>query len=647
MNMNFTLDSGKKSAGIIRCFFLVCSILLLIGIRANAQITVNTAMTPAQLVQNVLLGSGVQVSNVTFVGNADYKSQFQGTSNIGMTDGVLLTTGSASVAVGPNNETSESAGGGTGGDADLNNIIGLTGSAGTHDVAVLEFDFIPSSDTISFNYVFASEEYPEYVCSDFNDVFAFFLTGANPAGGNYTNTNIALIPGTTMAVAINSINNGTVGSEGTSGGCTSLAYNSLYIDNTGGTTIEYDGFTTPLKAEATVVSCTKYHIKIAIGDVGDGAYDSGVFLQAKSFSSPGLDLTAVSSTGDSAMAEGCGAATYYFMRSGIVNDTLVINYTVGGTAINGIDYTDMSGNPIGSSVTFLPGQTTVTLVIDPKWDGVTEPTETITLSIPQVLACDTVPISATIYILNVDSLKVTATADTAICDGDPITLDVYPVDGISPFDYNWDNGASLAHNYTLTPPLGVNNYSIVVIDSCGNYASELVEITVNPIPTSPFTLPDEICNLQDAQVVYTGNSPASATYGWNFNGGNTLSGSGQGPYMVHWNNAGMVGVTLTVTSLGCMSSTTIDSVQVISCPLTIPNVFTPNGDADNEVFEITNIEYYENPQLVIFNRWGKKVYESSNYRNEWDGGKVSDGTYYYILTLIDGTSYNGTVTVLR
>lgn len=108
---------------------------------------------------------------------------------------------------------------------------------------------------------------------------------------------------------------------------------------------------------------------------------------------------------------------------------------------------------------------------------------------------------------------------------------------------------------------------------------------------------------------------------------------------------GTAAYTFTATDGQCAA--TVDSVKINLCPLTIPNVFTPNSDADNDVFEIINIEYYENSQLVIFNRWGKKVYENSNYRNEWDGGKVPDGTYYYILTLTNGTSYHGVVTVLR
>ncbi|MDP0953449.1 choice-of-anchor L domain-containing protein, partial [Klebsiella pneumoniae] len=78
----------------------------------------------------------------------------------------------------------------------------------TNDAAVLQFDFIPLGDTLKFDYVFASEEYNVYVGGGVNDVFAFLLSGPNPAGGNYVDANLALLPGTTTPVSINTVNNG-------------------------------------------------------------------------------------------------------------------------------------------------------------------------------------------------------------------------------------------------------------------------------------------------------------------------------------------------------------------------------------------------------------------------------------------------------
>ncbi|HPS84168.1 MAG TPA: choice-of-anchor L domain-containing protein, partial [Bacteroidales bacterium] len=322
----------------IAVFF--CLLLTFSGL--NAQISVDYSLTPTQLVQNVLLGGGISVSNVTFTGGAEMRGTFEGTSNLGIDTGLILATGDIAVSIGPNTYISHSDGGGVAGDSQLDALIGSS----TNDAAVLEFDFVPSSDTIRFFYVFGSEEYPEYVCSEFNDVFAFFLSGPNPLGGNYNNVNIAKIPGTNIPVAINSINPGAEGAYGDPGGCTTLAYSSLYNDNTSGTTIEYDGFTDVLEASANVIACSTYHIKIAIADVTDGAYDSGVFLKAKSFSSPAVGITAVGSSFDSTMVEGCGYATYTFTRGGDLANPFTINYIIEGDAINGIDYTDLAGNPI-------------------------------------------------------------------------------------------------------------------------------------------------------------------------------------------------------------------------------------------------------------------------------------------------------------
>jgi len=137
----------------------------------------------------------------------------------------------------------------------------------------LEFDFIPSSDSVEFRYVFASEEYPEFVNASFNDVFGFFISGQNPTGGAYSNLNIARIPGTNLPISIDNVN--------------STSHSQFYINNSGNSRIVFDGMTFVLTAKALVVPCQTYHIKIAIGDVMDGIYDSGVFLEASSFTSIG------------------------------------------------------------------------------------------------------------------------------------------------------------------------------------------------------------------------------------------------------------------------------------------------------------------------------------------------------------------------
>ncbi|WP_284653656.1 choice-of-anchor L domain-containing protein, partial [Flavobacterium terrisoli] len=271
--------------------------LLAIGFSAKAQLIVNNTQTPVELVQNVLLGQGVVVSNITFNGSAisaasirDQAGHFLNgaTTNIGLDSGIILSTGKGSLAIGPND-----AGGSTDatdnpdeGDSDLDQLTTNT----VRNKAIIEFDFIPNGQTLSFDFVFASEEYPEWANSNFNDVFGFFLSGPGIAGP-YSNgaINIALIPSTTVPITINNLNNGTTNA----GPC---EYCAFYVNNgTGATpvtnaTIQYDGFTLVIPATATVQCGQLYHIKLAIANVGDNSLDSAVFLKANSFNSAPINF---------------------------------------------------------------------------------------------------------------------------------------------------------------------------------------------------------------------------------------------------------------------------------------------------------------------------------------------------------------------
>jgi len=160
----------------------------------------------------------------------------------------------------------------------------------TQDATILEFDFTSTSDSIEFNYVFSSEEYNEFVDLGYSDLFGFFISGPNIVGQQ----NIALVPGTNTPVSIDSINNGNspVGTVPT-GPCMNCQY---YNDNTFGTVLEYDGYTTVLTAKAGVIPCETYHINLVIADVGDGVYDSNVFLEGGSFKSTGIFEVAYNGT---------------------------------------------------------------------------------------------------------------------------------------------------------------------------------------------------------------------------------------------------------------------------------------------------------------------------------------------------------------
>ena len=226
--------------------------------------------TPTDLV-NTLLGGGITVANVSYVGADAAAGSFTGLDAIGFGSGIVLSTGLAEGVVGPNESDDDTTEFDTPGDAELDAIVApLT----TEDAAVLEFEFTPTTSDVSFRYVFASEEYNEYVNSEFNDVFAFFVNG----------TNCANVPGTSDAVSVNTVNGGNpFGTDATNPGF----YRNNSIDDPGPATIdtEMDGLTTVFTCSATVNAGETNTLKLAIADTSDAALDTAVFLEALSFQS--------------------------------------------------------------------------------------------------------------------------------------------------------------------------------------------------------------------------------------------------------------------------------------------------------------------------------------------------------------------------
>jgi outer membrane protein OmpA-like peptidoglycan-associated protein len=252
-----------------------------------AQLKVDTTVSIDRLVNQYFLTGTVKAFNIKYKGSREAIGLFNYEhGNFNINKGIILSTGRVTMAEGPN--TLKNSGKDLGifqkPDKDLAKIMYY---AQFYDEAILEFDFIPVSDSISFKYVFGSEEYPEYVDKQFNDVFAFFLTGPGIKGTQ----NIALLPGTQIPISINTVNN--------------KHNKQYYVDNTWylnpktwkpklryrwkkysqliDNAIQYDGYTTVLFAKSKVSPFQVYHIKIIIADVQDHIYDSGVFLQANSF----------------------------------------------------------------------------------------------------------------------------------------------------------------------------------------------------------------------------------------------------------------------------------------------------------------------------------------------------------------------------
>lgn len=388
------------------------SFLFAFTVCAQAQVLqvtgANTApFTPQNLISNIFLGEGVEVTNITYNGTNAAVGYFTGGNTaigiergIVMTTGVATTNGSALGADEQGNDFSSFDNPSTATDASL----AATATAGLNDVAVYSITFIPTSDTLRFRYCFASEEYPEFACSSFNDVFGFFISGPNPAGGVYNNQNIARVPNTNLPVAINNVH-----PANPIYNCGPL--NAQYYNNNNGSNFQpvYDGFTDVFIAQAIVTPCEQYTIKLAIADVSDGIYDSGVFLEAKSFGTGSLKVELSTRSLDGTVTEGCAEGMLSFKLPVAAAHNFPIDYHVWGTATNGTDYQLI---PPGLSIS--AGETGIDVPIVAFEDNSPESVEYIAVDV-QRDPCN----RDTIYIYLRDNglIAPQLRADTTICAG--------------------------------------------------------------------------------------------------------------------------------------------------------------------------------------------------------------------------------------
>lgn len=506
-------------------------ILFLIPIFGYGQLATSVNLSPAQLVQNVLLGSGVTVSNIQFTGSGGAIGDFSAPgTNLGIANGILLTTGTVlntgEGPHGPNNKPNAGIDNGTGGYGPLTNL--LPNGTQTYNASVLEFDFIPYSDTVRFKYVFASEEYPEYVGQIFNDVFAFFISGPGIPGGTQ---NMAKVPGSNTIIAINNVNNGT----SNSGPCMNCAH---YVNNGTGSNapfngssnyLQYDGFTSVLEAVSQVQCGQTYHLRIAIADVGDGIFDSGIFLEANSLTSKTpVDITyALSSQAfadPNVMAEGCVSATVTLNRQGNISSALTIPISVTGTATAGLDY-----SPIPPTVTFAPGQSQINFTFNALGDALVEGLETLKLEFLMTDPCgNQTPIILDLGINDIEPVTLTLQDTTVLCSGDEIELPSFPAGGVGPYTYNWSTLETTSSIFVS--PTVTTTYSLTITDNClMQSATANVTVTVPIYPPIVLTVtPDitEICPyLNDTLTVSATGGTGVYTYEWSEVGGANLTNS--------------------------------------------------------------------------------------------------------------------------
>jgi gliding motility-associated-like protein len=303
-----------------------------------------------ELVRDVLIGGDCfDVHNVQAIGPDGGRGVFSnGMESIGIQEGVVLSTGNLRNIEGPNVASDRGNSLAGGGDDDLQSLTGTQ----VFDVVGIQFDFIPTSETATFRYVFASEEYCEFVGQGFNDVFGFFVSGPGISGDFENNAvNIALIPGTDDYVSIDNVNrefNSAFYFDNTPQGQEQLQNEGvcgplLNQDGIAIELVEFDGFTAVFEAVVDVIPCEVYTIKMVVGDAVDPLYDSAVFLEAGSFdagASARMD-SEVQGTDGNVVYDNCHKGGFIISRVGTDNsEPVVVNlqFSDQSSAEPGVDF---------------------------------------------------------------------------------------------------------------------------------------------------------------------------------------------------------------------------------------------------------------------------------------------------------------------
>ncbi len=491
--------------------------------QAISKIATQGAITPQVLLNDIFLGGDCyEVSNLNAIGvNVGRGSFSDGNSTIGIPEGIILCTGDIVDAAGPNND--DQAGLNIGGpviDPDLE----LFATANIQDVQGLEFDFVPTGNTVSFDYVFASEEYCEFVNTGMNDLFGFFISGPGINGSfTFNGENLAIVPTTNLYVTIDNVNQ--------------FDNSAFFVPNrancgatTNMTDIQYDGWTTVLTATANVIPCEQYHIRLVIADVGDGIFDSAVFLGAGTFNAGGDPETGniLPSAGVQNFLEGCEPAYFTFYRDADsdINLDVPIELTLlpSSTATPGIDF-----GVLPNSIFIPAGQDSIVLPITVISDNISEGLESIQISVANGCECSELEYSLTISDL---PSFIASLPNIEVCEGTTFNISATISNGIAggSYSYQWSNG-QITPSTNITP-MDDEVISVTITDQCGTQVIANTTANVIEIPTASLSAGGgDICldNANDEHVF-------------------TLNISGEPNWILNYTIDGLAQVPLDITS---------------------------------------------------------------------------------------------------
>lgn len=238
-----------------------------------------------------------------------------------------------------------------------------------------------------------------------------------------------------------------------------------------------------------------------------------------------------------------------------------------------------------------------------------------------------------ITIAGLDSISITTTGDTTLCNSQPVQLTVVATGGDGNYTYQWSVGGVSGATPTVTPTQSIT-YSVIVGDGCGTTpVAGTFDVLIEEPPGASFDADPTITTILEPTIEFENTTPSGTVVAWTF-GDSTIS-TEDNP--IHtYQDVGVYTVQLMVESQGgCLDSTSYDIIVNEIFAFYVPNAFTPTGDLLNDVFEPKGLMKYDY-QIHVFNRWGQKVYET--YESEpWNGrlyntGEiVPQGIYYYTI----------------
>ena len=671
-----------------RLKYIIFCLVFGLGIQfGNAQnISVDESYTPQDLVEDILINSpcanvfNVSVSGGNFASGEKSFGYFDATgTTFPFQNGIILSTGKINNAPGPNIYLSDDGGGiGWNGDSDLNDALGLSN---TFNATILEFDFIPLGNRISFDYIFSSEQYltnPSSNQCNYTDGFAFLLK----RNGETNYQNLAVVPGTNIPVKVN-----TVRGSGTICPPANQAYFDAFNDTNHPT--NFNGQTKILKAESDVIPGETYHIKLVIADEGNYRFDSAIFLGGGSFNF-GIDLgdDRLIATGNplcpsetlTVDATQAGATGYQWFRNtnpipGATNPTYTItsagDYTVNifyGTTCSPpsntlkIEYAeslvinqdlftecDADTNQDGKTVfdlDVIKNQLFTNLPTDYNISFFEIPTSTTALPTNYT---NTIPNNQTIYarIMNIQGCYsdypvnlVVNTFDTiladetiGLCENSILNLDAGS--GFTSYEWNTDPPQ-------FTQQITVNSggsYEVTVTNSFNCSKTKTFTVEASGIATIEAIIINDFQENNSATIQISASSLGNYEFSLddiNYQDSNIFTNLLEGEYTVYVNDKKKCGVAKRTFYI-----------------LDYPKYFTPNGDNYNDTWYIKNLRKrnLQNSTISIFDRYGKLIKQYNANTEAWDGtfngSNLPSNDYWFTLELTNGKTIKGHFTLKR